>query len=309
MTKRSLTRNWLVKPVVLLALAILACATFLVAKKESKFSGSGPEIRVYFHCSRQTKTIPLEEYVIGVVMAEMPASFEPEALKAQAVCARTYALAKAYDTSSHPEGAHVCDDPNHCQAYVDPAPAANAWKVNRIRSAVYATRGQVLTYRGQLATTYFHSSCGGRTAAASEVWGREVPYLTSVACPCPEISPYQTEEYTFTTREILHQLGISSFLGQPEIKITEYSETGRVRKIAIGKQVVTGAAFRRAVNLPSTWFTLVRNGHQVTVRCRGYGHGVGMCQYGANRLAQKGHSYRAILSYYFPGTELCRLAY
>ncbi len=308
MVRRVNARNHL-KKVILLFLIVCVCAAVIIAKKASQTPESGPEIKVYFHNLKRTKTIPLEQYVTGVVMAEMPASFEIEALKAQAVCARSYALTRAYGASSHPEGAHVCDDPSHCQGYVDPETVTNPWKVNRIKTAVAATRGQVLTCCGQLATTYFHSCCGGKTASAAEVWGRKVPYLTGVICPCPEISPYQNQEYAFSVDQVLHRVGINFLLIPRKIKIVEYASSGRVSKIGIGSDVITGAAFRRALNLPSTWFTLAQSGSRVIIRCRGYGHGVGMCQYGANRLAQKGYSYRAILYHYFPGTELWSLAY
>lgn len=302
-------RKRLSKAALIALMIIIACTAVFILRKNSEIPGSGPEIKVYFHRSKQVKAIPLEKYVIGVVLAEMPASFEIEALKAQAVCARSYALVQAYSPSDHPGRAHVCDDPNHCQAYVDPEKVSNARRVIRIERAVKATRGQVLTYRGELAVPYYHSCCGGRTASASEIWNRSVPYLTSVTCPCPDISPHRLKQFTFDVKQIADQLKIRTSSRLLKIEVAERSASGRASKIRIGSYLVTGAAFRRALNLPSTFLTITQQGSKVTVRCRGYGHGVGLCQYGANRLAQEGYSYQSILFHYYHGTELCRLAY
>lgn len=239
----------------------------------------------------------------------MPAWFEIEALKCQAICARTYTLRRAYSPPAHPGGASVCDDVNHCQAYLDPdVPSYQKYKLQRIREAVAATRGEVLVYRGHLINAVYHSTCGGRTASAQEMWGEPIPYLISVDCRCSIISPHRISVQSIPASKIARVFGAWG-VKPASIRVVSRTATGRADKIQVGRRRVDASEFRRRLNLPSTFLDIQPRGKQVLIRCQGYGHGVGLCQYGANALALTGRDYRSILAHYYPGTELYRLVY
>lgn len=273
----------------------------------------GPVVRLWLHTEKRTVEIPLERYVVGVVLAEMPISFEMEALKAQAVGARTYTVRRlATGEAEHPQGAVLCDNPNHCQAYLDPAVAARngrngAWKVRRAAAAVWTSSGEILRYRGEPVDPVYHSTCGGRTAPASEAWGHAVSYLVSVPCRCTEVSPHSRTGVVVNLSEIAARLGIKHRIRK--IRIIERTSTGRVKWLMVGQTRVSGERFRAAMNLPSRSITVIVSGKQARIVTRGYGHGVGMCQYGAQAMAKAGKLHREILSHYYPGTRLDRLRY
>ena len=282
---------------------------------------SKQEIVVSYHESGDRVTLPLETYVIGVVAAEMPSSFEPEALKAQAVIARSYALGKIRANAGNAADGHgdLCDDPGHCQAYYDPAYLEKEWgadfaeKYRKVTDAVTATAGQVLTYEGGLAQTFYHSTCGGKTASAKEVWGEEIPYLQSVTCKWDRDAPRYRETFSVSLSDLPWLLGDGS---SPCIAVAEgetvtvvpsvagESDSGRIEAVSYAGLMFDAADFRRALGLNSTRFTLESDGETLKVTTYGFGHGVGLCQYGANGMAKDGKTYDEILSYYYKGTEL-----
>ena len=256
----------------------------------------------------------MQEYLVGVVAAEMPAAFEPQALRAQAVAARTYAL---YCAEAHKHGAaQICTDPGCCQAYAaDSALRAN-WGADyetnlaRIRAAVEATDGEYLSYGGAPVFAAFHSSSAGATEESAAIWNAR-PYLISV--PSPETAE-QVPNYQSSVRcwrldfrdTLLRAHPECDFSGEPEgwIGETERDASGRVAAVTLGGVRIRGTELRQLFALRSTAFTLSFSGGIFTFHVTGFGHGVGMSQYGANTLAASGWDYRAILAHYYPGTVL-----
>lgn len=250
----------------------------------------------------------IEDYLIGVVAAEMPAAFESEALKAQSVAARTYTL---YKSASTDHEADICTDFNHCQAYLSESEMRQNWKddynfyFDKIKNAVYSTRGEYLTYNEEPIMAVFHSMGGGQTQNSSDVWGTQVPYLVSVPSPGEEeATNYHSthtisfEEFKNTIHASYPQAVVESYL---DISQPTLTESGHVKGILIGKVSIPGSKIRSMFNLRSTKFTISFDENMVTFSVTGYGHGVGMSQYGANAMAKTGKTYREILSHYYQG--------
>ena len=248
--------------------------------------------------------VPLEEYLVGVVAAEMPAGFEPEALRAQAVAARTYTLYCAR-TGKHAD-ADVCTDFHCCQAWKSDEAMREDWgeaypeKLSRIRDA-------------QAAFTAFHSSSAGFTEACGAIWS-ELPYLVSVSSPEDGDSvPNYVSRFSISAPELcdalLSQHPEADFSAAPKEWIGEITrdESGRVSALTIGGEIFTGVKMREMFALRSTAFTLDYADGTFTFTVTGFGHGVGMSQYGANVMASDGADYRTILAHYYPGTELVSL--
>ncbi len=260
----------------------------------------------------QTAQMALGDYLEGVVCAEMPALFDEEALKAQAVVARTFALKQ---TGKHPEGA-VCTDPACCQAWTDPAVEAAAWGTDaqayleKVHTAVSETDGLVLCYDGELIEATYFSCSGGRTECAQAVWGMDVPYLQSVESPGEENAPRYTGQTVVSEQAFCETLrrenNLADFSGAPEewIGETSYTEGGGVDTILLGGVRFSGTRLRSLFGLNSTMFTVTWSDGLVTFQTCGYGHRVGMSQYGAQAMAQGGSGFAEILSHYYPGTTL-----
>ena len=264
-------------------------------------------------CEGEVLEMDMEDYLIGVVAAEMPADFETEALKAQAVAARTYALYCA-GTGRHPV-ADVCTDYACCQAWRSEESLRRDWgaeyeaRHEKIAAAVRATGGEILCYAGQAIFAAFHSSSAGYTESCGAIWS-ELPYLVSVWSPedadtvpgyvsTRALSPLDFRDTLLSLRPE------ADFSGPPESWLGETSldDSGRVASMVLGGEPFTGTELRQLFSLRSTAFTLSYDGaFRFTVT--GFGHGVGMSQYGANVLAANGSDYREILAHYYPGTEL-----
>ena len=248
----------------------------------------------------------LEEYLIGVVLAEMPASFEFEALKAQAVVARTYTL-RAHEGKSKHQNAAVCTDFTCCQAYrsadaylEDGLPTENLQKV---QSAVNETMGQVLTYEGELIEATYFSCSGGTTEDAVAVWGADIPYLQSVPSPGEEAAAHYTDSASYSISEIHDKLGLPDG-DQIRFEKISYTSGGGVDQITVDGVAFRGTQIRSLLGLRSTAFTITTEGENVTFHTRGFGHRVGMSQYGADAMAVGGSSYEEILRHYYQGTVL-----
>ncbi len=273
---------------------------------------SQPIIRLFLHQSGQVIELGIEEYVAGVVAAEMPASFELEALKAQALCARTYACRKILDEKPYPLNANLSDDINSCQAYVsweqfqELHPARYEELKEKIQSAVSATRGELISYKGLPIDALYHSTCGGNTESARAAWGSYIPYLQSVKCNYCSESDYFESTQVISLGTLQEKLASDS---SPEIEIMQKSESGRARKIRINDRLISAGSFRQLFNLPSTNWSLNRESQELIINSRGYGHGVGLCQYGTNGMAQQGQDYRQILSYYYKNIRIEKLNY
>ncbi|MBR0600446.1 stage II sporulation protein D [Sinanaerobacter chloroacetimidivorans] len=278
-------------------------------------------IKVYRHDSGKTETIEFEEYVKGVVAGEMPSSFEMEALKAQAVAARTYSLSKIVRSGDggnpdHPS-APVCDD-THCQVYrsVDELKEiksaewmATGWP--RIVEAVDSTRGELMYYQGALVEQpLFHSSSGGKTENSEDVFVSALPYLRSVDSPYETEAPHQHEQITISLSEFSKKIKKAypkenvGTINSSTIKVTNRSEGGRVATIKVGNLSLKGRDIRDLFGLRSANFAVSFQGDSVVFTTEGYGHGVGMSQWGANGMAQQGFTYKEILTHYYSGVEI-----
>lgn len=255
--------------------------------------------------------MPLEEYLVGVVLAELPASFEAEAKKAQAVVARTYTWKARITGGKHGDGS-VCTDPACCQAYRDEGAyleeGGTRECLESAREAVLETAGLVLTYEGGLIEATYFSCSGGSTEDAVAVWGTDFPYLRATNSPGEEGAAHYTDTVCFSRAELESALGIvleedsGSWVG-----FTTYTAGGGVNTMRIGGVDFPGTELRRLLGLRSTAFNIQTDAAGVTVTTRGYGHRVGMSQYGADAMAAGGSSYGEILMYYYRGTELERL--
>lgn len=294
------------------------------AREEFNPAGNAT-LQIYVADRGRVEEMELETYVCGVVAAEMPASFQPEALKAQAVAARTYALQKAGPGGGCPNhpGAALCTESSCCQAWIDEQGAREKWPaeeasayLQRIQTAVAATRGQVLTAAGELVTAVYHSTCGGKTEAGAELWGGETgayPYLQSVDCPYCQNSPYHHLElemdlaaYAAALRDEKEALPVLAENNLPLLQIVRKSASGRNLQLRMGQpgRLYSGSDVRRLLGLPSTNFSWRVKGEKIIFSTKGHGHGVGMCQYGADGLAREGVDYVGILQYYYQGVEI-----
>lgn len=254
-------------------------------------------VRVHRDKLQVINVVPLEDYLAAVLGSEMPSTFPPEALKAQAVAARTYALHKKLEAYGQPFhlGASVLHQVYGGVAREDP----------RTKAAVEATRGEVLTWELQPIEAYFHASCGGRTEEGVHALGRDLPYLPAVTCPCSAL-PQSRWEAKVPVSELRGAFGGSKLKG---VRVQGRTRTGRVNRIATDSgRSVDGVSFRARVGysrIRSLHFDVKPAGPDVLqFSGRGYGHGAGLCQWGAKALADGGSGYTEILAHYYPGTEL-----
>lgn len=249
-----------------------------------------------------TMYIELEEYVIGVVAAEMPASFSLEALKAQAVVARTYALKRA-------SKGETLTDTSSTQNYKDIDQMKEMWGNSfntyyyKIVDAVSSTKGQTLTYNGEYIDALYHSTSNGYTEDPIYVWGNSVPYLKSVVSNWDKnISSYtKTNSFDFIT--VLNLLGIK-YTEDINVEIISRNESGRITEIKVGNNKYTGVAIRNILSLRSADFDIELSNGNIIFVTRGYGHGVGMSQYGASEMAKVGYTYKQILFHYYTEVTL-----
>lgn len=262
----------------------------------------------------QLTKMPMEEYLVGVVAAEMPASYELESLKAQAVAARTYTQYKKDNggCSAHP-GADICCESNHCQAYMSPEEMAKTWGsdasmyTQKIVSAINDTCGEMIYYNGDEIQVFYHASSGGHTENSENVYGQALPYLVSVNSEGEESSSHYYGEVTVSRDEFISKMtafspgirfGTDKLIGN----ITRF-ESGRVQSIEVGNETFTGREMRKIFSLNSTNFT-IKESSGIAFLTIGFGHGVGMSQTGANAMAKNGADYISILTHYFSGVTV-----
>ena len=276
--------------------------------EKPKYSGPAITLRMPDGSTRQAE---LEEYLVGVVLAEMPASFEGEALKAQAVAARTYAAKADLTGGKHGDGS-ICTEDQCCQAWMDPEDYVNKGglpqAVDKVRSAVEATAGEVLAYEGGLIEATYFSCSGGSTEDAKAVWGADFPYLRAVDSPGEEQAQSYEETRQFSREKLEMLLGLT-LPEKPEKWLGAITRTpGQgVATIELGGRTFTGVELRGKLDLRSTFFTANSGDHGLVITTRGHGHRVGMSQYGADAMAVAGKSYVEILGHYYQGTVLCSL--
>lgn len=258
-------------------------------------------------------TMELDDYIVGVVLGEMPVSFDTEALKAQAVVARTYALKRMKAGGKHPQNA-VCMASGCCQSYRSQEDylkgGGTAEGVEKVNQAVKATSGQVLLYNGNLIEATYFSCSGGRTEDAAAVWGTDIPYLQAQESPGEEEAAHYVDTIQLSCSELIDKLDLN-LMGISELVIgsATYTEGGGVESILIGGQQFDGITLRQKLDLRSTAFQITKVGEQIIITTRGFGHRVGMSQYGAEAMAVKGSRYDEILAYYYPGTVLSQYSW
>lgn len=308
----------------LLAIVIAVARGYVIARcgppapaAETEPGASQVMLNVYDHREEKIVEVPLETYLVGVVAAEMPVTFHPEALKAQAVAARTYTLFKRAHGGCKRHGSDICTDSACCQAFLSDARMRTKWdgayedNLSRIESAVKGTSAEVLVYNGELVEALYHSSSGGRTENAEDAFSSAKPYLVSVMSTNESgtnnlFETVSVSRADFTGRVNAHfsaaKLDQKSLDTQIEIQKT--SKTGRVLIVKLGGATATGRELRSLFGLNSTLFTLTVEKSDVRFDVRGYGHGVGMSQTGANGMGLGGRSYREILQYYYTGVSI-----
>lgn len=280
-------------------------------------------IKVYNNKTNEVMVIDFEEYLKGVVASEMPAEFNIEALKAQGVTARTYLL---YRLKKYPNGqpehidAPVCTG-IHCQVWSSKDELIKShpdgWYENywgKIEEAVESTRGQILTYDNKIIEPLYHSTSGGRTENSEDVFSAAVPYLRSVESPYEGESPRLNNSIKITTSEFIEK--IKSVYGpinitennlDQKIVLGEVSEGGKIKTIFIDDTEISGREIRSLFNLDSTNFSFIQSGNEIEILTSGYGHGVGMSQWGADGMANEGYNYKEILNHYYTGVEIVNM--
>ncbi|HXL03222.1 MAG TPA: stage II sporulation protein D [Bacillota bacterium] len=321
--------------VVVLPSVIIRGCNFDIYPPTEQLSSFDHTVKVFVVLQNEICDMPLEEYIKGVVAAEMPASFGIEALKAQAVAARTFTLKRmtangGQGCSAHP-GADICTDHQHCQAWI----SQDEFKkrigyinyptyARKIQDAIDSTKGLVATYQGYLIEAYYHAASGGATDNSEEIWSNPVPYLRGVSTEFESKEPDFRKEVSFTVDDLEKKLDISlkdkkfttykiagkdvqviseERMDKP-IEILEVSKAGRVKLIRVGDKVFSGYALRTLLGLPSTKMTYRITGNKVYITTTGYGHGVGLSQYGANVMADSGKDFVEILKHYYQGIEV-----
>lgn len=264
-------------------------------------------VRVKRENKNTIEKIPLEKYLIGVLAGEMPVSYDIEALKAQAVAARTYTINKIEQNKT--KEYDVVDTIND-QVYKDEQQLKEIWKekynenTKKLKQAIKETNGEYLTYEGKPIHAFFFSTSSGTTENCKDVFGESLPYLVSVSSTWDENSPSYQGELKLTKEEFCQKLEINC----NEIKINiERNETNSIKNITINNKTIKGTDFRFKLGLKSTNLEIEQANNNIIIKTKGYGHGVGMSQYGAKELANNGYKYDEILKHYYQGVEFKKI--
>lgn len=257
----------------------------------------------------------IDEYVVNVVAAEMPVDFELEALKAQAIVARTYTIYKVTKDKKHNE-ADICTDSNCCQAWISKEDRFEKWeeskveKWNKIVSAVNETKGKYITYNGEIINAFFHSNSSGKTEKPEDVWGGSLPYLDVVETSGEENYTSYKSEVIVSKKDFVNVLKDKfdsfeiDFKSNDCIKIIDYTDSGRIKKIRIGNIVFSGTDIRKYFSLKSTNFSVEIRGDDIIFNVLGYGHGVGLSQTGSDALAKNGFTADEIIKHFYKNIEI-----
>lgn len=278
-------------------------------------------IKVWHEKTSNVEEIPFDEYLYGVVSAEMPVSFEKEALKAQAIVARTYTIYKIVHNNGKHQGADICDDSACCQAWISKEDRLSKWEEasrksnwNKIVEVVEATKGKIITYEGQPIHAFFHANSGGKTETTINVWGGDsYPYLQSVATSGEDGYSQYASEVSFTKETFIDKVKEKytnfsiDFTKENCIQILEYTDGNRVKKVQIGNLELSGVEVRTLLGLKSANFTIELGEDTIRFSVVGYGHGVGMSQTGADSMAKQGSNYEEIIKHFYTGVEIVDL--
>ncbi len=282
----------------------------------SKTANSSPkdaalEVAVFRSTKSKIEKVQLEDYLVGVVAAEMPADFNEEALKAQALAARTYIVNRltSKDKLGVPKGALVTDTTIH-QVYKNDAEQRRdwgkdyAWKKKKVIAAVRATSGQILTYKNKPIDALFFSTSNGYTENSEDYWPGAIPYLRSVSSPWDKNTEKFIFKKEFSVKEFEARLGVKIGSGKTIGKITARTKGKRVAKVNFNGKILSGKDIRTKLDLRSTDFAWERKGNNIVITTKGFGHGVGMSQYGANGMAEQGKNYKDIVKHYYTGVQI-----
>ncbi len=292
---------------------------------------TGMYMKLLDHRTGKVISMTVEQYLVGVVSAEMPITFEPEALKAQAVAARTYAMKRIEEgkKKKFPEhrGADLCSNPSHCQAWNSKETLMNSWGITsymsnlkKVTNAVEETQGLVITYNGQLIDAVYHSSCGGFTEDSGNVWVSQVPYLVAVECNYEQANNKLKETKTWSASSLKSIFGIGQWvvaasasadvmnkakMADPSmVQVIDATDSDRARYVSIFGTLIDAKVVRQKLGLKSTKIQVNNLPGSVEFTTYGYGHGVGMCQYGANGMASAGMTFDQILHHYYTGVQI-----
>ncbi|HJJ14375.1 MAG TPA: stage II sporulation protein D [Clostridiaceae bacterium] len=278
-------------------------------------------VKVLHTKTGSVENLNLDEYLYGVVSAEMPASFEKEALKAQSIVARTYTIYKIIHNAGKHQEADICDDSGCCQAWISKEDRLNKWDEkerksnwNKIVSAVKETKGKIITYNGEPINAFFHSNSGGSTEAPINVWGGSgYPYLQTVQTSGEEAYTQYKSEVNMQKQELIDKIKSKyqdfsiNFEEENAIQILEYTKGNRVKTIKIGNKNLSGVEVRSIFGLKSANFEVEIDGDNIIFSVIGYGHGVGMSQTGADSLAKQGKNCEEIITHFYIGVEIIDL--
>lgn len=263
-------------------------------------------VRIYRENTGLIDEVPIEEYVAGVLAGEMPVSFEIEALKAQAVASRSYVMKQIEKNINNQ---YDVVDTVMNQVYLDKDYLMTVWSnsytdnMNKIKMAVLSTKGEYLSHNGKVAEALFFSTSPGVTENSEEIFVSNEPYLRSVSSSWDEISPVYTTTITYTLSEFYNLLNLS-YKDTLTIEIIEKTSTGRLKKLKINGKELTANYICSKLSLNSTYFEIIQDGTKVIIKNKGYGHGVGMSQYGAEAMARNGYDYKQILNHYYQNIEI-----
>ncbi len=250
----------------------------------------------------KVQEMDFEQYIMGVVYGEMYARFDIEALKAQAVTARTYAYNKIINGGC--KNSDMCDDINHCQAYKE----VDKEHYDKIKQAVYDTKGEIITFNDEPIIALFHSTSGGKTEDNVNVFGSDLPYLKSVESKNEEDAKNYTSTKTFSTNEIKNKIQKAYGKTSGEsITVESRYDSGRVEKVNVFGMSLSGKQLRETLGLYSANFEVEKSGDSYTFYVKGYGHGVGLSQVGANAMAQRGSDYKDIIKHYYTGVDIQKI--
>ncbi len=267
-------------------------------------------ITVFNHETKTVSEVPIESHLVGVLAAEMPATYESEALKAQAVAARSYILSKSESSNSDHPDAIICTNPNHCKGWISEDKAKSGWQSSernsnwkKLKKAVNSTKGEFMVCDGETVEAFFFASSGGKTENSEDVWGGSRPYLKSVESPGDVLSPDHKSTVKISADDFSRILG-GSF--PPVISDITRTAGGSVSTIKINEKTFKGTEIRKMFGLKSANFTVSTSSDLMTFTVLGYGHGVGMSQVGANFMAKNGKNYTEILSHYYTNIQIAR---
>lgn len=291
-------------------------STQIELEENNNKEGKYKKIKLLHSDTNEVEEIDLEEYICNVVSSEMPANYELEALKAQAIVARTYTIYKV-NNPKH-DNADICDKSTCCQAWISKEDRLSKWKEDSIQenwdkifTAVNDTKGKIITYNGEPINAFFHSNSGGTTEIASQVWGgQDFPYLQVVQTAGEEGYSQYNSKVTYTHEELIGKLKDKyndleiNFDLDDAIKILEYTESGRVKTIKFGNHNLSGVETRTILGLKSTNFEILNEEGKVSFVVKGYGHGVGMSQTGADSMAKEGKSAEDIINHFYKNVEI-----